>query len=247
MWQLGAKTAPGKLCSANTPRKVQTSGKLIWCARRINGSPSSLPAAVCDPRLACAPVPAVFQCDSVPSESWEASAGLENPSNCQWWVYHHIYQSLWKHRQWRGGKRGNKAAQHNQWIGFPGMGVLEGAPEGRNFWQIHCNIRYCQRQHPRMLRGLKAQQISCCALISCTLITSEGRGDFSRSHSLSTYGATKSRMITRTVSLEVLLQRIITIIQLIRIVLFRARVSEHFAGSITFPPHPWRRSIIHYT
>lgn len=69
-----------------------------------------------------------------------------------------------------------------------------------------------------MLRGLKAQQISCCALISCTLITSEGRGDFSRSHSLSTYGATKSRMITRTVSLEVLLQRIITIIQLIRIV-----------------------------
>lgn len=53
---------------------------------------------------------------------------------------------------------------------FPGMSVFEGAAERTNFRQVHYSIRYCQRQCLRILRGLKAQQISCCALISCTLI-----------------------------------------------------------------------------
>lgn len=53
---------------------------------------------------------------------------------------------------------------------FPGMSVFEGAAERTNFRQVHYSIRYCQRQCLRILRGLKAQQISCCALISCTPI-----------------------------------------------------------------------------
>lgn len=172
--------------------------------------------------------------------------GFENPSNCQWWIYQHTYQGLWKLRVFSGGEVRGAVKQPSRASGFPGMGVCLKEHKKTNFWQIHCSIRYCQRQHPRILRGLKAQQISDCALRPCTLIGSEGRGDFSRNHSLSRHGATKSRMITRTGCLEVLLQKIITIIQLIRIVLFRARVSEHFANSINFLPHPWRRSIIQY-
>lgn len=98
-------------------KPVVASGKLIWWPRRINGSPSSHPAVVCDPRLCpCASCVPVAHGDSVLSKSWEASAGFENPLNCQWWIYHHTYQGLWKHRQCRGAKGSNKAAQHNQWI-----------------------------------------------------------------------------------------------------------------------------------
>lgn len=94
-------------------KPVVTSEKLI-CLRKINGSPPSLLGADCDPRLAwLCPSGTSWPC---PQQVLEASAGFEKSSNCQWWIYHHTYESLWKHRQWRGDKGGNKAAQHNQWF-----------------------------------------------------------------------------------------------------------------------------------
>lgn len=243
---LRPKQLQGRLCSANTPRKVQTScdqWDLIWCPRKMNGSPPSLPAAVCDPRLAWLSLCQL--CHILTLSPASLGRPLQDLKIHQT-ASDGFITTLIKVSENRDSEGEIREAikLHSITSDFPGMGVFEGAPERTNFWQVHCSIRHCQRQCLRILRGLKAQQISCCALISWTLIRSEGRGDFSRNHSLSRYGATKSRMIARTVSLEVLLQRIMTIIQLIRIVLFRARVSEHFATSINFPPHPLRRSII---